>query len=305
MESSTPSKSSSMPLPKLPTDELLDRINRNLDKMDRQEVEKQRRREALEELRWRETCTKRSNGDRESPLSPTWVSTGGLSDESLFEKIQLKPSEVDAVSSSIPAKDSPAKNGSFPEPLSQSKYYSTATKEEPKPIPKEELMRRHEVEQELIALSKKITEETLRKEKMVPLIKPTFDPFASSDTAAADSSYSSSSFKSDSEGGKSDLKSNSNPRKRRNGSNDSKKSHRNIEAIRVPSQASAYCARDESFYGPGGYMGLGCYRQYSPEEEEVLDDFVTLLDKYVPAYPKRRKKKPSTSTESSQVEDRE
>ncbi len=266
--------------------------------MDRQEVETQRRREALEELRWRETCKKKSIS---SQLSPTWASAGALSDESLFGKIQLKePPEVDAVSSSVPAMASPAKNDSFPEPPSQSKYYSTAIKAEPKPIPKEELMRRNEVEKELISLSKKITEETLRKEKMVPLIwdKPTFDPFASSDTTVA----STSSLKSDSGGGKSDSESIPNPCKRRSCSKESKKSHHNhnIKAIRAPSHARAYIARarDESFYG-GGYMGLGCYRKYCPEEEEILDDFVTLLDKYVPACPKRRKK-PSTSTESSQ-----
>ena len=302
---SSPSKTTfSMPLPKLPMDELFDRVRESLERMDRREAAKKRRREALEEKRWRERCKKRSNGDDKGPLFPTWASAGGaLSSELLDEELELnEPLEADAVgSSSVPAKDLSEKEDSAPESPYQSKYsYPAPEKAAPEPVSEEELIRRRKVEQELIALSKKITEEKLRQERMIPLVwdKPTFDPFPSSDSstaAAADSSDGASSSRSNSVDEKSEAKEpqTPNPRKRDINQVEGKKPYRNLNAIGVPPQASAYYARDESSYGR-----LGCHRQYSPEE---VDDFVAFVDKWIPTNPKWRKTK--STTESSSKDD--
>jgi len=285
-----------MPLPKLPMDELYARVRESLERMDRQEYEKKRRREAFLEKRWKERCKLRSNGDNKSPLFSTWASAGASSSELSNEELELnEPLKADAVgSSSSPAKDLSAKEDSSPEPppyKSKYAYLDLLPKAPPPaPIPEEELIRRRKVEQELIALSKKITEEKLRQERMIPFVpaKPTFDPFP---TAAADSSDGDSSSKEPQ---------NPNPRKR---------PYSNLTAIGVPPQARSYYA--QSSYGPGGYMG-GCYRQYSEEE---VNDFVAFVDKWIPTDPKWKKKKPSTesstdddkksSTESSTDDDKE
>eukprot|EP00984_Skeletonema_dohrnii_P003924 scaffold1350_cov137-Skeletonema_dohrnii-CCMP3373.AAC.4 len=301
-----PSKTSfSMPLPKLPMDELFARVRESLEKMDRRDAEKKRRREALQEKRWRERCKKRSNGDTKSPLFPTWASAGALSSDKLLdEEVEAsasEPLEADAVGSSscCMAKDTSAVEDSSPEPyISKYAYLDDLPKPPPPPpVPEEELIRRRKVEQELIALSKKITEEKLRQERMIPFVpaKPTFDPFPSSDTSTTAAADSSEGDSSSSKGPQ-----NSNPRKR---------PYSNLTAIGVPPQASAYYA--QSSYGPGGYMG-GCYRQYSEEE---VNDFVAFVDKWIPTDPKWKKKKPSTesstgddkksSTESSTDDDKE
>uniref|UniRef100_A0A7S2LI25 Uncharacterized protein n=1 Tax=Skeletonema marinoi TaxID=267567 RepID=A0A7S2LI25_9STRA len=288
-----------MPLPKLPMDELYARVRESLERMDRQEYEKKRRREALQEKRWRERCKKRSNGDTKSPLFPTWASAGALSSDKLLDEEEVEssePLEADAVGSSscCMAKDTTSdEEDSSPEPPYISKYAyldNIPKPPPPEPVPEEELIRRRKVEQELIALSKKITEEKLRKERMIPFVpaKPTFDPFPN---AAADSSDGDSSSKEPQ---------NPNPRKR---------PYSNLTAIGVPPQARSYYA--QSSYGPGGYMG-GCYRQYSEEE---VNDFVAFVDKWIPTDPKWKKKKPSTesstdddkksSTESSTDDDKE
>jgi len=274
-------------------DELFARVRESLEKMDRRDAEKKRRREALQEKRWRERCKKRSNGgDTKSPLFPTWASAGALSSGKLLDEEEVEssePLEADAVGSSscCMAKDTTSdEEDSSPEPPYISKYAyldDLPKPPPPEPVPEEELIRRRKVEQELIALSKKITEEKLRQERMIPFVpaKPTFDPFSSSDTsttAAADSSDGDSSSKEPQ---------NPNPRKR---------PYSNLTAIGVPPQASAYYA--QSSYGPGGYMG-GCYRQYSEEE---VNDFVAFVDKWIPTDPKWKKKKPST--ESSTDDDK-
>eukprot|EP00985_Skeletonema_marinoi_P030540 scaffold32566_cov161-Skeletonema_marinoi.AAC.1 len=286
-----------MPLPKLPMDELYARVRESLERMDRQEYEKKRRREAFLEKRWKERCKLRSNGDNKSPLFSTWASAGASSSELSNEELELnEPLKADAVgSSSSPAKDSSAKEDSSPEPppyKSKYAYLDLLPKAPPPaPIPEEELIRRRKVEQELIALSKKITEEKLRKERMIPFVpaKPTFDPFPSNDTstaaaaAAADSSDGHSSSRSDSPGEKPESKEphNPNPHKRGIDHVDEGKKHRNLKAIGVPPQASAYYAGFSRPFGNGVW-------QHSKEE---IDDFVAFVDRMIPTDPKWRKKK--------------
>eukprot|EP00573_Skeletonema_grethae_P007144 CAMPEP_0201696494 /NCGR_PEP_ID=MMETSP0578-20130828/8143_1 /ASSEMBLY_ACC=CAM_ASM_000663 /TAXON_ID=267565 /ORGANISM="Skeletonema grethea, Strain CCMP 1804" /LENGTH=298 /DNA_ID=CAMNT_0048182493 /DNA_START=116 /DNA_END=1009 /DNA_ORIENTATION=- len=288
-----------MPLPKLSMDELFDRVSESLEKMDRREAAKKRRREALVEKRWRERCRKRKNAVEKGPLFPTWASAGASSSELLDEEL-----EADAVgSSSLADEELSDKEDSAPgSPPYKSKYSYPAppAKTAPEPIPEEELIRRRKVEQELMALSKKITEEKKRQERMIPLVwdKPTFDPFPSSKAsdaaAAADSA----------DGDKSEAKEpqNPNPQKRDFDQVAGKKPYRNLNAIGVPPQASAYYARDESLYGPEGYsMGLGCYRKYSREE---VDDFVAFVDKWIPTDPKWKIRKSSTeSTDDNKDKD--
>eukprot|EP00986_Skeletonema_menzelii_P006666 scaffold2532_cov79-Skeletonema_menzelii.AAC.27 len=285
MESSPTKTPFSMPLPKIPMDELFDRVRESLEKMDRREAEKKRRREALEEKRWRERC-KRSIDDK-TPLFPTWASAGALSSEPLDnddeELERTEPLEADAVGSSSSAKGSSSvteedsssakEEDSSSEPPYRSKYfYLPPEKTKPEPVPEEELKRRRKVEEELIALSKKITEENLRKERMKPLVwnKPIFDPFSSSDTSnAADSSDGAAS----------------------SGSKEpeSKKPRRNLST---------------AYYGYGGYdMGFGCFRKQHTKEE--IDDFVAFVDKWIPTDPKWRKKRSRPGEESSKDDEKE
>ena len=270
-----------MPLPKLPMDEITDRVCESLEKMDRREAAEKRRREALEEKRWRERCKKMSNGDDKWPLFPTWASAGASSSELLDDEL-----EADAVGSSSLADEealSDKEDSAVGSPPYKSKYsYPAPAKTAPEPIPEEELIRRRKVEQELMALSKKITEEKLRKERMIPLVwdKPTFDPFPD---AAADSSEGASSSRSNSTGEKSEAKEPqiANPRKRDIDQVEGKKPYRYLNAIGVPPQASSYYTRDESLYGRGGHsMGFGCFSHCSQEE---IDDFVAIVDKMIPA----------------------
>jgi hypothetical protein len=278
-----------MPLPKLPMDELFARVRESLDKMEKKEAEEKQRREALEEKRWRERRNKISNTpttNEKLPLFATWASasSAGASEKESGEKLgPRKPLKADAAggSSSSP----PATDLSSARPTSQGTYLAGAKTAAPKVIvPEEELIRRRKVEAELIALSNKITEEKLRKEKMVPLVwdKPTFDPFSSGDSA----SNGASSSRSTSQGEKLESKGEQspNPRKRRNNDDDEgKKPYRNLNAIGVPPQARAYYARHESSYGGGGF---GIHR---PTPEEV-EDFVAFVDKWIPTDPKWRKK---------------
>ena len=298
MDSSPSRTTFTMPLPKLPMDELFDRVCESLEKMDRREAAKKRRREALVEKRWQERCKKLSNVDDKGPLFPTWASAGASSSELLDEEL-----EADAVgSSSLADEELSDKEDSAPgSPPYKSKYsYPAPAKTAPEPIPEEELIRRRKVEQELMALSKKITEEKKRQERMIPLVwdKPTFDPFPSSKAsdaaAAADSA----------DGDKSEAKEpqNPNPQKRDFDQVAGKKPYRNLNAIGVPPQASAYYARDESLYGRGGHiMGFGCFSQYSEEE---MDDFVAFVDKLIPTNSKWKKTKSSTeSTDDNKDKD--
>ncbi len=302
---SSPSKSTfTMPLPKLPMDELFDRVRDSLEKMDRRQAAKKRRREALAEKRWRERCRKRKNAVDKGPLFPTWASAGA---SSLDEEL-----EADAVESSSLADEEALsdKEDSAPEsPSYKSKYsYPAPEKTAKEPIPEEELMRRRKVEQELMEMSRKITKEKKRQERIIPLVwnKPTFDPFPSSKAsdaaAAADGGDSASSSRSDSTDDKSEAKEpqNLNSRKRVFDEVEGKKPYRNLNAIGVPPQASAYYARDESLYGADGYRMGWCYRQYSKEE---VDDFVAFVDKWIPTNPKWKIRK--TSTESSIDDDKD
>jgi len=212
-----------MPLPKLPMAELVARVRESLDKMDKQEAEEKQRREALEERRWRERCNQRSITNDKSPLSTTWASAAAAGETSVDDE-QLEPLEANKA----PGRGSPVKkvspatdfNSAGPHSLGNHHQAGPSAAAAPKVIvPEEELIRRRKVELELIALSKKITEEKLRKERMVPLVwdKPTFDPFSSGDTAA--SSSSSSSSRSNPQGDELESKGGEqepNPRKRRN-----------------------------------------------------------------------------------------
>ena len=283
-----------MPLPKLPMAELVARVRESLDKMDKQEAEEKQRREALEEERWRERRNKISHTptNEKSPLFATWtsVSTAGASPA---DDERLEPLKADAVGSSSPVKiASPATDFNSAGPSSQGTYQARATAAAaPKDIiPEEELMRRRKVELELIALSNKITEEKLRKERMVPLVwdKPTFDPFSSAAAAAEGSSDAAAAASSMStcQGEKPESKEGQepNPRKRRNGHDDEgKKPYRNLNAIGVPPQAREYYARHESLCS-GGWYGI-----HRPTPEEV-EDFVAFVDKWIPTDPKWRKK---------------
>ena len=55
------STSFTMPLPKVPMDELFARVRESLAKMEKKEAEEKRRREALEERRWRKRRDKMIN----------------------------------------------------------------------------------------------------------------------------------------------------------------------------------------------------------------------------------------------------
>jgi hypothetical protein len=289
MAASSSSTSFTMPLPKVPMDELFARVRESLAKMEKKEAEEKRRREALEERRWRKRRDKMINNKDKSPLFATWAdaSSAGELEESDEEELgPLEPLKADAVGSSNTVKEaSPATDlssaGAWP--TSQVTTLAGAIAAAPKVIiPEEERIRRRKVELELIALSKKITEEKLRKEKMVPLVwnKPTFDPFSSGDTAA-DGNASDGASSSTSKGEQSP-----NPRKRRNDDDEGKKPYRNLRAIGVPPQARAYYARNESLYGAGGYTGFGVHRP-TPEE---IEDFVAFVDKWIPTDKKWRKK---------------
>jgi hypothetical protein len=281
-----------MPLPKLPMAELVARVRESLDKMDKQEAEEKQRREALEEKRWRERCNERSNtpANEKSPLFVTWASVSSAG-ASPADDERLEPLKADAVGSSSPVKiASPATDFNSAGPPSQGTYQAGATAAAaPKDIiPEEELMRRRKVEAELIALSNKITEEKLRKERMVPLVwdKPTFDPFSSAAAAAEGSSAAVASSRSTSQGEKLESKGGQgpNPRKRRNGHDDEgKKPYRNLNAIGVPPQARAYYTRDEPLYGGGGF---GIHR---PTQEEI-EDFVAFVNEWMPSDPNWRKR---------------
>jgi len=273
--------------------ELVARVRESLDKMDKQEAEEKQRRESLEEKRWRERRNKISNtpANEESPLFASWASDSSAW-ASPADDEQLEPIKAEAVGSSTTKIASPARDFSSAGPPSQGTYQAGATvAAAPKDIiPEEELMRRRKVELELIALSNKITEEKLRKERMVPLVwgKPTFDPFSSAAAAAEGSSAAAAvaSSRSTSQGEKLESKGGQgpNPRKRRNGHDDEgKKPYRNLNAIGVPPQARAYYTRDESFYGGGGF---GIHR---PTQEEI-EDFVAFVNEWMPSDPNWRKR---------------
>ncbi len=308
MDSSRSNSTFTMPLPKLPMDELFDRVRESLEKMDRREAAKKRRREALAEKRWRERCRKRKNAVEKGPLFPTWASAGA---STLDEEL-----EADAVGSSSLADEEALsdKEDSAPEsPPYKSKYSFPAPEKTAKePIPEEELIRRRKVEQELMEMSRKITEEKKRQERIIPLVwnKPTFDPFPSSKAsdaaAAADGNEGVSSSRSNSTDDKSEgakERQNPNPRKRGFDQVEGKKPYRNLNAIGVPPQASAYYARDESLYGRGGHiMGFGCFSQCSQEE---IDDFVAFVDKLIPTDPKWKRTKPSTESSTDDDKDKD
>jgi hypothetical protein len=151
--------------------ELVARVRESLDKMYNQEVEENRRREALEEGRWRERCNQRSITNEKSPLFTTWASAAAAGAISVDNE-ELEPLEVKAVGSSSPVKKaSPATDFNSAGPPSLGNHHQARPPAAAAPkviVPEEELMRRRRVELELIALSKKITEEKLRKERMVP-----------------------------------------------------------------------------------------------------------------------------------------
>jgi hypothetical protein len=281
-----------MPLPKLPMAELVARVRESLDKMDKQEAEEKQRREALEERRWREKCNQRSH-DGKSPLSTTWASAAAAGETSVDDE-ELEPLEAKAVGSSSQISPATDFNSAGPPSLGNHHQAGPSAAAAPKDIiPEEELIRRRRVELELIALSKKITEEKLRKERMVPLVwdKPTFDPFSSGDTAAA--AAASSSSRSTPQGGELESKGGEqepNPRKRRNDHDEGKKPYRNLRAIGVPPQARAYYSRDESDFG--------CHRP-TPEE---IEDFVAFVHKWMPSDPNWRKRFESDDDEDKTSE---
>ncbi|KAL7425508.1 hypothetical protein ACHAXM_000047, partial [Skeletonema potamos] len=162
-----------MPLPQLPMAELVARVRESLDKMDKQEAEEKQRREALEERLLREKCNQRSH-DGKSPLSTTWASAAAAGETSVDDE-ELDPLKANKApgSSSPVTKASPATdfNSAGPHSLGNHHQAGPSAAAAPKVIvPEEELIRRRKVELELIALSKKITEEKLRKERMVPLV---------------------------------------------------------------------------------------------------------------------------------------
>jgi hypothetical protein len=214
-------------------------------------------------------------------MSP--VGTSPVEEEKYEQPDPRKANKAPGSSSPV-TKASPATDFNSAGPHSLGNHHQAGPKAAAAPkviVPEEELMRRRRVELELIALSKKITEEKLRKERMVPLVwdKPTFDPFSSGDTAA--SSSSSSSSRSNPQGDELESKGGEqepNPRKRRNDHDEGKKPYRNLRAIGVPPQARAYYTRDESDFG--------CHRP-TPEE---IEDFVAFVHEWMPSDPNWRER---------------
>lgn len=289
-EASSTTSSFTIPLPKVvPSAELSARVQETLDKLDKKEAEEKRCREALEEKRWREWrragCTKSSNGEK-SPLFATWADTAssasGASSELAAEHEEVpEPVKADDVGSIRLAKEaSPAKDSCSPQPsqkIDQARATAAATFTAPAPqdiIPEEELKRRRRVEAELIALSKKITEEKKRQEQMVHLVwdEPTFAPFPSDDTSTGAPSTAAAA---------SGEPQKPNPRKRPYGN----LNYRNLIPIGIPPQAHNNYARDQSLSGGGGF---GWQRQPSPEE---IEDFVKFVDEVIPTDPRWKMKR--------------
>ena len=259
-----------MPLPPPVPPELFTLLRENLAKLDKKEKEEKRRREALEEQHWRERYKKYKSacGDK-SPLFATWAPSSASDAAEGVRK--LKSIEPDAVGCSSQAKSSPEVEmdsscaGQPSEEDTSSRKRATKAAKQKIVVTEAELSRRRKVEEELKALSKQITEDKSRRERIRPLVwnKPNFDPFRSSATAqSSDAIFTSS---------------RSNPplypRKRRDRDQDP-----NPQEVGAASQKSHKTDRD-SLDSIREFLGFAQYRQ----TPEGIDELASFIDECIPA----------------------